>query len=162
MPAISEQATIDAGTSSVTVPPGTLPSTQYDLDKKQIYASVIISKSVDGDGYDILVPGILVPGPLGASWTVNWLLQTTIVDFQATLQSVTIEPIASDPLDGVIISLSLNLQQVTITNNLPEVGNVTAFNYVLTIVDGNGNPLPPSKRTQRIDPTISVVQEPMG
>jgi hypothetical protein len=164
MPAIIEQATADP----IPAPPltTTLPTVAYDVFAKLIIATVILSLSKIKDTYDAYIPPICVPGPTGATWTVQWNL-VPVDGLQATFGPDGVHPRTTVP-ENIIFFGAATLQ----TQCLAEItNNVTAasfFDYDLDIsVSANGVPLKRRTRAHSevvidiIDPTIAVVPDPI-
>jgi hypothetical protein len=140
----------------------------FNEDDRVLDVTVIISHGEKPGTYHHHVPPLSVAGPGGSIWTVIWTL-APVKGVSATFRDggvcTTSVPAGVDnPNSKGIVILGMppeappNKWQFSFTNNVTDV-NVIRYDLLLDVRDSKG---PLSRHSLIIDPTISVVREPLG
>jgi hypothetical protein len=146
-----------------------LMTVTYNEDEHVIDATVIISHGEKLGTYHHHVPPLSVAGPAGSNWTVIWTL-APVKGVSATFRdggicTTSVPAGVHNPNSKGIVILGMppeappNKWQFSFTNNVTDV-NVIRYDLLLDVKDSESNPL--ARHPLIIDPTISVVREPLG
>lgn len=152
-------ATIDRPAETET---NSLLEMTFNEDDGVLDATVIISHGEELGTYHHHVPPLSVAGPAGSNWTVIWTL-APVAGLSATFRDggvcTTSVPAGVNILKPTGIFIPEAPVQLSFTSNVTDV-NVIRYDLLLDVKDSEGNPL--SRHSLIIDPTISVVREPLG
>jgi hypothetical protein len=160
-------ATIDRPAETASSLPEVLPGMTFNEEDDVINATVIISQRENGT-YHHQVPPLSVAGPAGSNWTVIWTL-APVDGLSATfrdggVRTTSVPAGVDNPNSTGIFSPGAPSGaqpikwQFTFINNVTDV-NVIRYDLLLDVKDSEGHSL---SRSLIIDPTISVVREPLG
>lgn len=140
----------------------------FNEDDRVLDVTVIISHGEKPGTYHHHVPPLSVAGPGGSNWTVIWTL-APVKGVSATFRDggvcTTSVPagVNNHNSKGIVILGTPEAPpikwQFSFTNNVTDV-NVIRYDLLLDVKDSEGNPL--ARHPLIIDPTISVVREPLG
>ncbi len=143
-----------------------MPNTVYDVDLKQITATVIVSfPSLDSKDPRLAIPGICVPGPgpgnPPANWTVIWTLVPGQNCSSATFQSTEGIKLPPDDMPGRVFKRGSSPDgsdkwTVKLENGAE---SANSFKYVMNIEAVKK--LDSQPRFFSHDPTIAVVTDPI-
>ncbi len=144
----------------------TLPTVTYDLENRQITATVIVTAGESGQ-FHHAVPHICIPGPgpAGRPWTVLWTLApaeglSAVFGTRGVVlpphSSPSNRPPAALPPDLRVVHGLAKGSEARI-EFINDVVSANFFNYDLDVCINNSH----SVKAQMIDPTIAVVPEPM-
>jgi len=146
------------------VSPVQLPTVIYNAKGKLIIATMIISPASDPTKYRHEAPPICVPGPTGSTWTVIWIL-LSVGGLSATFETNGIAmPTESWP---IVFSGSTTFPPPLSSQCQGDITNVSGTGSVKyqikpIVLDGNGVVLKHNVAEDAFDPTIALVEEPMG
>jgi hypothetical protein len=128
----------------------TEPSVTYNIEGRQIFATVLANPAAEPGKFDVVAPPISL---FKQEWTVFWDLISTEAPAEFSLIDLPADPLHSG---NVIVSdsglVSPTQWSAKIDNH---VTNFNGFNYLIQVVpQGQVEPL------TRHDPSISVVPDP--
>lgn len=141
-----------------------LPPVIFDAKNHTIQATVTISRGEQPGTFRHRVDPLSAVGPAGSNWTLTWILEPSEgISANFVGQGIIVpkpDTRLPDGVDRVLSSVISPTQgQLTFTHNVSDV-NVLRYDLDLDIRDTDNHPLERAKDIV-IDPTISVVKEPI-
>jgi hypothetical protein len=164
MSAITEQRMIDLDTLLPVAPEHPLPTVIYNAKGKLIIATIIISPASDPAKYRHEAPPICLPGPKGSTWTVLWTLLSA-GGLSATFETNGIAmPTESSPIVFYGSTTLPPPMSNQCQGDIAKAAGTGSVKYQIQpiVINGNGVVLKHSVVEDAFDPTIALVEEPMG
>ncbi len=143
-----------------------LPFIAYNTDIKQITITAIIFPAADGT-YVHRIPPICIPGPIDTAWCVQWNL-LSVGGLSATFKTIGITLVPTTTTEPSPIAFS-GLRTLPFPNSnqcqakiINKGQGFAKYSIHPTVANATGVVISPQFASDSFDPTIAVVEEPMG